>query len=74
MSKAANVFIKITDASFQEKVLRKFKRLCDGHGILKEYKARKEYKKPSEKKKEKEKMAGKRRVKVDKKTIGRPRL
>ncbi len=46
-----------------EKGIKKFKRLCEAAGILKEYKKRKEYKKPSIRKKEKLEAAQKRKVK-----------
>ena len=43
--------------------LKKFKRLCEAAGILKEYRKRKEYKKPSVMKKEKTEAATKRKAK-----------
>lgn len=52
MSNHFNVKVDI-DAKGAERAIKKFKRLCESCGILKEYKGRKEYKKPSIKKKEK---------------------
>lgn len=51
-----------------EKALKKFKRLCDAYGIVKEYRARVEYKKPSRKNKEKLEEALKRRHKTEGRT------
>ena len=48
--------------------LKRFKRLCEAAGVLKEYKKRKEYKKPSVRKKEKEEQAEKRRIKESRKS------
>lgn len=50
-----------------EKALRKFKRMCDSYGIVKNYRAREAYKKPSIQAKEKREAAEKRR----RKTIGK---
>ena len=46
-----------------ESSLKKFKRMCEAAGILKEYRKRKEYKKPSVKRKEKQEAAKKRKAK-----------
>ncbi len=48
-----------------EKAIKKFKRLCDAYGIVKEYRARSEFKKPSVMRKEKLENADKRRRKTD---------
>jgi small subunit ribosomal protein S21 len=48
-----------------EKAIKKFKRMCDAYGIVKEYRARSEYRKPSVKMKEKLENADKRRRKND---------
>jgi small subunit ribosomal protein S21 len=47
-----------------EKALRKFKRMCDSYGIVKNYRAREAYKKPSIQAKEKRENAEKRRRKT----------
>ena len=47
--------------------LKRFKRMCEAAGVLKEYKKRKEYRKPSVRKKEKEEQAEKRRIKESRK-------
>ncbi len=47
-----------------EKALRKFKRLCEAYGIIREYKNREQYTKPSVKSKEKREQAAKRRKKT----------
>ena len=64
MSKHSNIELKIRDGVPAEKIIRKFKRLCDLYGVTKEYRKRKEYQKPSVKKKEKLKASEKRRNKT----------
>ena len=51
--------------------LKKFKRLCEAAGVLKEYRKRKEFKKPSVRRKEKVEAANKsKKDKKDKKDAG----
>ncbi len=59
--------IDITDGFAVERALKKFKRLCDAYGIVKEYRAREAYQKPSVKQKEKLEAADKRRKKTNSK-------
>jgi small subunit ribosomal protein S21 len=56
--------IDITDGFAVEKALKKFKRLCDAYGIVKEYREREYYAKPSVKAKLKKEAAEKRRNKT----------
>ena len=63
--KSENFKVKIGEGVPVEKVLRKFKRMCDTYGIVKQYRARQEYKKPSIKMKEKLEAAEKRRRKTN---------
>lgn len=63
MSNDSIVKISVDPSRSVEGSLRKFKRLCEAAGILKEYRKRKEYKKPSVRKKEKLESSQKRRVK-----------
>jgi small subunit ribosomal protein S21 len=63
-----NIRIDITDGFAVERALKKFKRLCDAYGIVKEYRAREYYLKPSVKKVEKMEAAEKRRKKTSSKT------
>lgn len=65
----STIHIFIDERFPAEKAIKKFKRLCDAYGIVKEYRARSEYKKPSIKMKEKLENADKRR----RKTTGRTR-
>jgi small subunit ribosomal protein S21 len=67
--KSENFRITIGEGFPVEKALRKFKRMCDSYGIVKNYRARQSYAKPSEKMKEKKENAEKRR----RKTIGKSR-
>ena len=46
-----------------EKSLRKFKKMCDSYGVVREYRKRQEYRKPSVRLKEKTENAEKRRLK-----------
>ena len=62
--------IDITDGYAVERALKKFKRLCDAYGIVKEYRAREAYQKPSVKQKEKLEAAEKRRKKTSSKMRG----
>lgn len=62
--------IDITDGFAVERALKKFKRLCDAYGIVKEYRAREYYQKPSVKNKEKLEAAEKRRNKTTSKLRG----
>ena len=66
--KLENIRIDITDGFAVEKALKKFKRLCDAYGIVKEYRSRESYKKPSVKDKEKREDAEKRSKKTNSKT------
>ena len=63
-----NIRIDITDGFAVERALKKFKRLCDAYGIVKEYRAREFYQKPSVKRVEKMEAAEKRRKKTNSKT------
>ncbi len=62
--KKENVRLEITDGFPADKALKKFKRLCDAFGIVKEYRAREAYQKPSIKDREKRENAEKRRRKT----------
>jgi small subunit ribosomal protein S21 len=62
-----NIRIEITDGFAVERALKKFKRLCDAYGIVKEYRAREFYQKPSVKRVEKMEEAEKRRKKTNSK-------
>jgi small subunit ribosomal protein S21 len=66
-----NIRIDITDGFAVERALKKFKRLCDAYGIVKEYRAREFYQKPSVKRVEKMEAAEKRRKKTNSKSSGR---
>ena len=58
-----NIYVQVDDRGV-ERTLRKFKRMCDTYGIVKNYRARQEYKKPSVQAKEKREAAEKRRRKT----------
>lgn len=62
-----NIRIDITDGFAVERALKKFKRMCDAAGIVKEYRAREHYEKPSVKNKLKLEAAEKRRKKTNSK-------
>lgn len=65
-----NIYIKVDDRFGADKTLKKFKRLCDSYGIVKEYRTRQEYQKPSVKNKLKTEEAEKRRRKLSFKAKG----
>ena len=55
--------IKIDERMGVDRSLKKFKRMCESFGVVREYRKRQEYKKPSVKMKEKLEAAEKRRRK-----------
>ncbi len=57
-----------------ERSLRKFKRMCESYGVVREYRNRKEYKKPSVRTKEKNEAAEKRRRKTTFKVRRGPKI
>ena len=59
------VYVKTDERFGIEKSLRKFKRLCESFGVVKEYRKRQDYKKPSVRLKEKTEAAVKRRAKTE---------
>ena len=61
--KEQTIFIKVGEGFPPEKAIRKFKRLCDFFGVVKEYRKREQYDKPSVQAKEKREAAEKRRMK-----------
>lgn len=64
MPVAGNILVSIDENSNAERYIRRFKRMCDNYGVVKEYRKRQEYKKPSVKSKEKLEAAEKRRRKT----------
>lgn len=60
----AAVVVTIDDKYGVERSLKKFKRMCEAYGVIREYRKRQEYKKPSIKNKEKTQAAEKRRKKT----------
>lgn len=60
---STTIRVEIEDRSGVERSLRKFKRMCESYGVVKEYRNRKEYKKPSIRLKEKTEASEKRRAK-----------
>lgn len=63
MSGTPGIKIKVRDGENANYALKKFKRMVESYGVIREYRNRKENKKPSVKKKEKLKAAEKRRKK-----------
>ena len=58
------ISVTIDERSGVERSLKKFKRMCEAFGVVREYRKRQEYKKPSIKNKEKTQAAEKRRKKT----------
>ena len=68
MSKnSENIKVVVSDGFPADKAIKKFKRMCDTYGIIKQYRAREAYQKPSVKAKEKREAAEKRRKKTNSK-------
>ena len=63
-NKSENIKVTIGDGFPADKAIKKFKRLCDTYGIIKQYRKREAYQKPSIKAKEKREAAEKRRKKT----------
>ncbi|EQC46749.1 ribosomal protein S21 [Bacteriovorax sp. BSW11_IV] len=59
-----SIKVNIDDKMGAERSLKKFKRLCESFGVIREYRKRQEYKKPSVRNKEKLAAADKRRKKT----------
>lgn len=64
----SSIHVRIDEKFGVDRSLRKFKRLCESYGIIREYRKRQEYKKPSVRMKEKLAAAEKRRKKAQIKT------
>ncbi len=62
--KDISIYITIDEKMGVERSLKKFKRLCESFGVIREYRKRQEYKKPSVRIKEKSAAAEKRRKKT----------
>jgi len=60
-----NIEISIDEKSGVERSLKKFKRMCESFGVIREYRKRQEYRKPSVRLKEKTAAAEKRRKKTN---------
>ena len=61
---SASIKVKIDDKYGVDRSLKKFKRMCEAFGVIREYRKRQEYKKPSIRTKEKLAAAEKRRKKT----------
>ena len=64
VANSTNIKVMIDDRHGLERSLKKFKRLCESFGVIREYRKRQEYKKPSIRLKEKTAAAEKRRKKT----------
>ena len=62
--KKSTIYVRVDERVGIDRSLRKFKRMCETFGVVKEYRKRQDYKKPSVKLKEKFEAAAKRRVKA----------
>ncbi len=60
----AEIKVRVDEKWGVDKSLKKFKRLCESFGVIREYRKRQEYKKPSVRTKEKNAAAEKRRKKT----------
>jgi len=64
MTTESNITVSIDERTNLERSLKKFKRMCESFGVIREYRKRQEYKKPSIRLKEKTAAAEKRRKKT----------
>ena len=64
MKKRENIKVTIDEHFGIEKALKKFKRMCESFGVVREYKRRQSYMKPSMQNKEKRDSSEKRRHKT----------
>lgn len=64
MAGNSSIEVKVDEKIGVERSLKKFKRLCESFGVIREYRKRQEYKKPSVRLKEKTAAAEKRRKKT----------
>lgn len=69
-----SIKVNIDDKMGAERSLKKFKRLCESFGVIREYRKRQEYKKPSVRNKEKLAAADKRRKKTQIKFSRGPKI
>ena len=60
-----SIVVHIDEKYGVERSLKKFKRMCESYGVIREYRKRQEYKKPSVRVKEKYEAAQKRRKKTN---------
>ncbi len=72
--KESPVEVRIDDRYGIDRSLKKFKRMCESYGVVREYRKRQEYKKPSVRLKEKTQAAEKRRKKSQVKTTRGSRM
>jgi len=63
MARVTSIEVRVDDKLGVERSLKKFKRMCESFGVIREYRKRQEYKKPSVRMKEKLAAAEKRRKK-----------
>lgn len=63
-NKTENIRVTIGEGFPADRAIKKFKRLCDTYGIIRQYRKREAYQKPSIKAKEKREAAEKRRKKT----------
>jgi small subunit ribosomal protein S21 len=64
MASQTTIKVVIDDSYGADRSLKRFKRLCESYGIVREYRKRQEYRKPSVRKLEKTAAAVKRRHKL----------
>ena len=64
MAYQTSIRVTVDEGYGADRCLKKFKRMCESYGVIREYRKRQEYKKPSVKKLEKNAAAQKRRHKL----------
>lgn len=71
MSASTSIRVVVDEMKGAERSIRKFKRMCEAYGVVREYRKRQEYRKPSVRTKEKNEAAEKRRRKASFVRVGR---
>ena len=74
MSAKSNIVVRVDERMPVDRSLKKFKRLCESFGVVREYRKRQEYKKPSVVSKEKREAAEKRRAKTNRRKNYRSKI
>jgi len=71
VSTSTSIKVVVDEMKGAERSIRKFKRMCEAYGVVREYRKRQEHRKPSVRMKEKNEAAEKRRRKASSVRVSR---